>query len=501
MKKHKLLFINPFKHAFKSRRYIIGCSYQPLIFGVLVALTPKENWDIEFIDEVYEEFTYRDADLVAMTSLTSSIPRAYEIAAIYKEKGIPVVLGGVHANMMTDEALQYVDVVARGEAEYIWHQILEDSIKKQLKRIYEGGLTQPQDLATPDHSIFDKYPYPVDCIYFSRGCPMGCEFCSVTALAGAKYRERDIESILTEFASLKRERVFVIDDHLVNNTAKGKERAQKLFSEIIKRKIKKRWAGQASVNIGDDEQLVKLISKAGCRSLLIGFEAETEGKLKTFKKSLNIKRTPSSYQKIIRTLNKYHISVTGAFIFCLENDSIQDLYKRKQFIFDHKIDIPQITILTPLPGTVLFHRIKQSGQLDCYEFPSEWKNFTGTNNLIGSTVASKGEMKNAMQDIYVSVYNKKALRKRMFKTLWATKSFESAYLAYTLDYDTSRMVIPGSVKNGDPILKGRVIDENYQVVDPIPCTYMRFTNFILRFIYLFKWNPIVKKWSKLTFES
>ncbi len=475
--------------------------YQPLVFGVLAALTPKDEWEIEFIDELFEEFTYRPADLVAMTSLTSSIPRAYEIAAIYKQKGIPVVLGGVHVNMMPEEALQYVDVVAVGEAEYIWKQILADCQNKCLDRIYKGALANPEDLTTPDHAIFDKYPYPVDCIYFSRGCPMGCEFCSVTALAGSRYRERDIESILTEFASLKRHRVFVIDDHLVNNTAKAKERAQKLFSEIIKRKIKKSWTGQASVNIGDDENLVKLISKAGCRSLLIGFEAETEGKLKTFKKALNIKRTPSYYQKIIRTLNKYHISVTGAFIFCLENDSIQDLNKRKQFILDHKINIPQITVLTPLPGTAVFERVKQSGQLSMYDFPCDWAKFTFGHNLIDTTAASKQELQKVMKEIYVSMYNKKAIRQRMFRTLFTTRSFESAYLASTLDYAGSRVIVAYSIDSTDAENAGMTIDENFQLVEKKSSFYMRFTNVVLRFIYLFRWNRIIKIWSKVTFDN
>ncbi len=502
MKKHKLLFVNPYQHFFKGENRIAGYIHQPLAFGILAALTPKDLWDIEFVDELFEEFTYRDADLVAMTSLTSTIPRAYEIAAVYKEHGIPVVLGGVHAHMMPDEAMQYVDVVARGEAEYIWRQILDDCINKNLQKIYEGGLAKAGDLATPDHSIFDKYPYPADCIYFSRGCPMGCEFCSVTALAGASYRERPVDEIVEEFASLKRYQVFVIDDHLVNNTAKSRERAQELFTKLVKKKVKKSWTAQAAVNIGDDENLVKLISKAGCRSILIGFEAETEGKLKTVRKSLNIKRTPSYYDKILKTLNKNKITVIGAFIFCLENDTLEDLHKRHQFVTKHHFNNLQLTVLTPLPGTVVFDRIKKSGQLDQYQFPRDWEKFSFSHNLLDNPHATKEEMHEAMKKIYVSVYSKETIRRRMFRTLRDTRDFETTYGAYTLDFTISRMFIPHFIKRDDTeTLQGKVVDENFHIVDRKPSLYMKITNLAMLFIYTFKWNAIVKIVSKVVFEG
>lgn len=182
VKKYKLLLVNPVNNLAKGFVCDPSTSYMPLGLGIIAALTP-EHWEIEFVDESFEELTFRPADLVGLTAFTANAVRAYEIAAMYREKGIHTVMGGIHASMMTDEVGQYVDTVISGEAETMWPVFLEDFEAGTPKAHYDGGVTPVELIPKVRREIF-HYPYVYDLIQTSRGCPMGCDFCSVTQLCG-----------------------------------------------------------------------------------------------------------------------------------------------------------------------------------------------------------------------------------------------------------------------------------------------------------------------------
>jgi radical SAM superfamily enzyme YgiQ (UPF0313 family) len=212
----KLVLVNPVNKARKGFVHNEGTYVMPLGLGIVAALTPK-SWDVELIDEHFEEFVLKSADIVAFTGLTPSAPRAYEIAAECRKAGIHTVMGGIHASMYSEEAALYMDTLFLGEAEGAWPLLINDFEAGKIKLSYDGGIVDVNSILSPQRDIYNKYPYFYDLVQTSRGCPLGCEFCSVTQMCGKTYRERDVDGVLDELEETNRPLLFFVDDNLVNN--------------------------------------------------------------------------------------------------------------------------------------------------------------------------------------------------------------------------------------------------------------------------------------------
>jgi len=198
--KKKLLLINPVNPRKVGLTVNLSSRFQPLGLGIVAAMTP-DTWDVEIIDENFEPFIFRKADLVGLTAFTAAVNRAYEIASVYREKDIPTVLGGIHASMLPEEALKYVDTVVSGEAESVWHKILSDFEAGHMQRLYRGEWSDLKDMPKPRRDLFHR-GYLFGSIQTSRGCPMNCEFCSVTAFNGSRFRQRPVEDVLDELETI-----------------------------------------------------------------------------------------------------------------------------------------------------------------------------------------------------------------------------------------------------------------------------------------------------------
>ncbi|MHC4639557.1 MAG: B12-binding domain-containing radical SAM protein, partial [Planctomycetota bacterium] len=190
--------------------------WKPLSLMVLASLTPPE-WKITIVDENFSAPDYPSMplpDLVGITAFTSQANRAYEVAAHFRRLSVPVVMGGIHATMCMDEVMERVDSVVTGEGESIWAQVLEDARHSCLKSRYEGGLAEICDIPAARHNLLAT-GYAFGAIQTTRGCPLNCSFCSVTAFNGAHYRMRSIEDVVREFRLIREKRVLVVDDNLV----------------------------------------------------------------------------------------------------------------------------------------------------------------------------------------------------------------------------------------------------------------------------------------------
>ncbi|MEI7664312.1 MAG: radical SAM protein, partial [Bacteroidota bacterium] len=348
----KLLLINPVNKQRKGFISDPGTRFMPLGLGIVAALTPP-GWEVELVDESFEDFTFRAADLVALTGFTANAQRAYEIAAMYREAGIHTVMGGIHASMCTEEVLNYLDSVVTGEAEGAWTTLIADFEAGKPGRLYAGGITDIDEVPHVRRDIYSKYPYIYDLVQTSRGCPNGCDFCSVTQLCGKTYREREVEEVLDELEKTTRPMLFFVDDNLINNKKGAAERAIRLFKGMVDRGIKKVWFSQAAINFADNDEVLYWARRSGCNMILMGIEAETEQALKDVRKNLNLNRGVDSYEKIFRKIHKHGIGILGFMIFGLESDKVEDLYARRAFIKNCGVDSYQCTILTPLPGTGL----------------------------------------------------------------------------------------------------------------------------------------------------
>jgi radical SAM superfamily enzyme YgiQ (UPF0313 family) len=352
--------------------------WQPLSLMVLAGLTPPE-WDVTLLDEnvgVRHDRETARPDLVGITAFTSQAPRAYEIAAGVRRLGVPVVMGGIHATMCVDEVLAHVDAVVTGEAEAVWPQVLEDARHGRLRRRYDGGLAGMDEVRPARHDLLTA-DYAFGAIQTTRGCPMNCTFCSVTAFNGARYRQRSIPEVVREFQSIPEKRVLVVDDNLIGTTREHIARAKDLFRALAAAKLGKTWIAQATINFADDEELLTLAAQAGCAGVFIGFESPTAEGLGEIGKRFNLLKGRSLAASVAR-IQRHRILVVGSFIIGLDVDTPGIGRRTAEAARQYGVDSLNTLFLTPLPGTRLWDRMAAEGRIVLDRSPQDWQYYTLT---------------------------------------------------------------------------------------------------------------------------
>lgn len=372
----RLVLVNPVNSVRTGLTVNKSSRFPPIGLGILATLTPK-SWDIIMIDENWAPFTYQEADLVGITAFTASANRAYEIASMYRKQGIPVVIGGIHASMCTDEALHFVDTVVTGEAEKTWPQVVIDFEAGRLKQAYRGEWANLESAPWPRRDLFNP-GYMFASVQTSRGCPMDCDFCSVTAFNGRRYRRRPPKEVLAELGTIPQKMLFFVDDNIIGYGKHDRDQALAIFRGMVERKLKKWWFCQASLNFADDEEVLYWAGRAGCKMVFLGLEAEEVDALAEVNKNLNLKRGVGSYTEAFRRIQRAGIAVLGAFIFGMDGDTSKKLERRAAYVINCGIDVMQTTILTALPGTRLFERYRQEGRLLYTGFPADWDHYDMT---------------------------------------------------------------------------------------------------------------------------
>jgi len=352
--------------------------WKPLSLMVLAGLTPPE-WEITIVDEnlgVPDYPTMPRPDLVGITAFTSQASRAYDVAAYFRRLGVPVVMGGIHATVCVDEAMEHVDSVVTREAERVWPQVLEDTRRRCLKRRYDGGFAEINSIPPARHDL-PSGGYAMGAIQTTRGCPMNCTFCSVTAFNGAHYRQRPIPDIVREFQLIREKRVLVVDDNLIGTRPEHLARAKHLFRALAQANLRKEWVAQATINFGDDEELLALAAEAGCRGVFIGFESPTPEGLLELGKKFNLLKG-RDLRASVRRIQRHNILVVGSFIIGLDNDKPGIGKRTASAARQYGVDNLNTLFLTPLPGTRLWDQMKSEGRITLDTFPEDWKYYTLT---------------------------------------------------------------------------------------------------------------------------
>lgn len=424
-----LVLINPVNSAKTGLTVNKSSRFPPISLGIIAALTPS-NWQIKILDENWEPFEYTPADLVGITAFTASASRAYEISTKYRENGIPVVMGGIHASMNVEEALQFVDSVVIGEAESVWPQVILDFSLGKLEREYRGGFSPLQQMPIPRRDLFNP-GYVFSSIQTSRGCPMNCDFCSVTAFNGRRYRRRPNNEILDELERIPQKMLFFVDDNIIGYGEESRQAALELFRGMVERKINKLWFCQASINFADDEEVLKWAAKAGCKMVFLGLEAEDEAALASVEKQLNAQRGADSYQQVFERIHKAGIAVLGAFIFGMDGDTPEKLASRCDFMLKNGIDVMQTTFLTPLPGTRLFSQYQDEDRLIYTNFPEDWSHYDMTEVVFLPDKMTPKELTAGMDRANSKMYSPFTLTKKMAKTLSSTRDFMTTMFAWS----------------------------------------------------------------------
>jgi len=392
--------------------------WKPLSLMVLAGLTPPE-WEISIVDENFGAPDYPSMprpDLVGITAFTSQANRAYEVAAHFRHLGVPVVMGGIHATMCLDEVMERVDSVVTGEAEGIWPQVLEDTRHGSLKRRYDGGLAEINDVPLARHDLLAT-GYALGAVQTTRGCPLNCSFCSVTAFNGAQYRQRPIPDVVREFQSVREKHVLVVDDNLIGTRRDHIARAKDLFRAMAQANLRKEWIAQATINFADDEELLALAARAGCSGVFIGFESPTPEGLRELGKKFNLLKG-RDFRASVRRIQRHHIPVVGSFIIGLDIDEPGIGRRIAEAASQYGVDNLNVLFLTPLPGTRLWEQMKSQDRIALDAFPDDWKYYTLTFPVARYKHLSLDGIIEEMISCNRTFYSMPRILRRMWGSLW-----------------------------------------------------------------------------------
>ncbi len=325
-----------------------------------------------------------ESDLIGLSTTTSTAPRAYRLSDEIKKtnKDIPVVIGGAHVSFMVDEALEHADYVVVGEGEKSICDLV-DALEKGEKPGEIPGLAHRDEngrIIKNDRAPFaevNELPFPdfdliegsekmkLKPVIGSRGCPYGCNFCSVIQMFGRKYRFCDIDPVIDQLENTTARHVFFYDDNFAANV----DRTKRMLREMIRRGIEVSWSAQVRVDIANDPELLDLMKEAGASMVYIGFESINPETLKEYKKGLEIEETIQG----IKAIRERDIMIHGMFVVGGDNDDINTPKKTVDFALKHKIDTIQLLSLTPLPGTPFYEDLKEQGRL----INTNWEYYDG----------------------------------------------------------------------------------------------------------------------------
>jgi radical SAM superfamily enzyme YgiQ (UPF0313 family) len=392
--------------------------WQPLSLMALAGLTPQE-WEVTIVDEnlgVPDYSAMPRPDLVGITAFTSQAGRAYVVAAHFRRLGVPVVMGGIHATMCLDEVSQRVDTVVTGEAEGIWPQVLEDARQGRLQHRYDGGLARIEEMRPARHDLLQPR-YAFGAIQTTRGCPLNCSFCSVTSFNGATYRQRPIEDVIREFQITPEKRILVVDDNLVGTRAEHIARAKALFRAMAEADLHKEWIGQVTINFADDEELLELAAKSGCKGVFIGFETPSPEGLRELGKKINLVKG-RDFRASVERIHRYGMLVVGSFIIGLDADRPGIGGRIAAAATHYGVDNINALFLTPLPGTQLWDKMAGEQRLAVDEFPQDWQYYTLTYPVARYRNLSLDQVITEMDDCGRKFYSIPRIVRRAGASLW-----------------------------------------------------------------------------------
>ncbi len=339
--------------------YVDEGRMEPLQLGILAALTPSDV-TVKLYDDRCEAIPYHEKpDLVAITVETFTARRAYEISKEYRRLGVPVVLGGMHITLLPQEAEQHADSIIIGDAESVWVEMIEDARQSRLKKRYVAEQCEiPQKGVVTRRDLFEGKGYlPITLLQFSRGCRNNCHFCASTAYFKGKHYCRPVDEVVAEIKAQKRRLLFFVDDNIVSN----KEKAKELFRALIPLRV--RWVSQASMDMLEDDELMRLMVKSGCLGHVVGFESINDENVEEMNKKTNVGGAKKQYREEIQKLRSYGLQTWAAFTVGYDGDTTQSLEQTCKFAIDNKFTFAAFNILMPYPATPLYEKMKEEGRL------------------------------------------------------------------------------------------------------------------------------------------
>jgi len=351
-------------HSFRQRSF---SSALPLI----AALSP-DPFRVRILDENFEEIDFEEPfDLVGITAMTQQATRAYQIAAEFRKRGVPVAIGGIHATVMPEEAAAHADAVFVGEAEQTWPRFLEDFSEGRSQRFYcERNTVDLACSPTPRFDLMRREYYSTVYIQTTRGCPHDCDFCASSTVYGPTYRRKSVGQVVREIERAKEiwenPMIYFADDNFMAHRAYARE----LVEELVRLKIQ--WFASTDVAIARDEPLLGRMQESGCLFLFIGFESVSAAGLDAIDRHNWKLKQLQQYPQAIERIQANGIIVLGSFLVGLDSDDLSVFEALESFIRDNHVFRFHISILTPYPGTRLRERLEREGRL----LDTPWSSYT-----------------------------------------------------------------------------------------------------------------------------
>ena len=372
-----------------------------------------ENENIEPID------CDAPADLVGISVTVDVLPRAVEIAARFRARGIPVVAGGIHITTAADTIPpDAFDVLCIGAAEGTWPAILEDLEKGELKRVYRcrKPLTGAE-IVPPAYDFIDREKYLYcNVVHTSRGCPFRCDFCYNSA-AERGYVNREIDDVLADIRAVQSRHIMFIDDNFAGNPAWTRAFLQAILPLGIK------WNAAVSVNAAKDTELLDRMKASGCQGLFIGFESISPQSIDAVHK---VQNRAEEYGEAVRNIHERGIMINASFVFGLDGDTPETFRHTLDWIVKNKIETVTSHILTPYPGTALYDRMKREGRI----LTDDLSLYNTANVVFRPLHMTEQELYDGYLQIYRQIYSWKNILRRIPEK----KDQRAAYLMFNLMY-------------------------------------------------------------------
>ena len=379
-----------------------------LLSVLTVAAATPPGWEIEIIDEQVDDVDL-DAprDLVGITAMTATAPRAYQLCAEFRRRGVPVVLGGMHPTFLPDEAGRHADAVVLGEAEGIWPRLLADFRAGRLQPRY--GASEPFDLSQlprlPRHLVPRRPDYvTLNTVECTRGCPHRCQFCSIAAFHSQGQRQRPVASVIDEVSRLRGRNVMLIDDNLAGN----RRYARELFTALAP--LGKRWISQTTLDIADDPALVALAAASGCHGFFVGLETLSTDNLADVRKQFN---RADQFKRQIDVLHRHRIGVETGIVVGLDHDRPDVFERTLRFTDEAGIDAVQVAVMTPLPGTPLFARMQHEGRI----FDHNWEHYDYRHVVVHPRGMTPDELQAGADWLISEFYSPRRIARRVVRAL------------------------------------------------------------------------------------
>ncbi len=402
----RIALISPKGPLYRHRGGIFRRSlrYQPLTLTTLAALVPAElDAELTLIDEGIADVPDRlDVDLVGITVITGTAPRAYELAARFRSQGAAVVLGGPHVTLVPDDAAPHADAVVVGYAEQTWPRLLRDFVAGQLRPRYDQAPNL--DLAGQPFARRDLLPtrrYMTNAVFeATRGCVHNCDFCVVPSAWGRKPYQKPVADVVADIRQLGKRRLIFVDLNLIADRAY----ALSLFRALTPLNVQ--WYGLSTVLLADDAELLAAAADSGCRGLLMGLESISPANLRASRKGFN---TPDDYARVVERLHANGIALQGCFVFGLDGDEPDVFLKTARFAVEAKIDLPRFAIVTPFPNTGLYNRLNGEGRI----LTRDWSLYDGQHVVFRPKRMTVDQLRDGTEAAWKHAYSVRSIAARL----------------------------------------------------------------------------------------